>query len=703
MDSSDEDTIASAHAQLLALVGKPKAVKKRSKVTRKEPVYSSEDEETRIELKKELMQAIGGSKKRKRQHSHNTHDNSGEETKKVKKEEGDGEEAEYADVGENDRDAGVDNKSLYLKHALTAEDLLHLRDGKSTLTGSFPSLGSSARGSFYKRVVKVNATEKMIKDNQQESVKLSKVKSKSIEEFLVSACDVIPFLAKNLAKLVDEYLAECKAPKSLATNFMDLVFNNYSVMNMASTRTQHPKLYKLVYVGHVINVVLKSKMRIGEHQNLLKKMTEIEREQADMRDRGVVRPHVLVMLPMRKDAHELMFIMLKVLEGDDRTLMVDNKKKFCDEYEQLELDEQIDIDTYQKKPDDYKKLFTGLKTDDFRFGMTLTKNNVRFFSAFNSSDVIIGSPAGLRMVIGTEGESHHQFDFLASMQLVVADGVDVFQQQSWENLLHVYKHLHMQPKEMKCDIFRVYEWALEGHAKHYCQHIGLSEVCNIQAVSLLRGYCKNYKGLVQVRPIASRGTISLIPKAIAQEYHQVRSKSLAELSDSRFKFYVDNIFKKIIKEKMMQVLVYIPDYFDFVRVRNYMRKKHKDAEGLKFRYISEYAEPKEAGKARRKFVAGEVSVLLYTERYHFYNRPYVKGIQHLIFYDLPTYPHYYNELVNMMKMTCADGVSDPSVLVMYSPRNRYKLEGVLGEPTTKKMVNSDQDLLLFLMDAPKKR
>ena len=54
----------------------------------------------------------------------------------------------------------------------------------------------------------------------------------------------------------------------------------------------------------------------------------------------------------------------------------------------------------------------------------MSKKQLKLYTEFYSSDVIIASPLGLRMVIGSEGEDEKKdFDFLASIEVLVLDQV----------------------------------------------------------------------------------------------------------------------------------------------------------------------------------------------------------------------------------------------------------------------------------------
>lgn len=55
-------------------------------------------------------------------------------------------------------------------------------------------------------------------------------------------------------------------------------------------------------------------------------------------------------------------------------------------------------------------------------------------------------------------------------------------------------------------------------------------------------------------------------------------------------------------------------------------------------------------RARDMFFHGDAHFVLYTERYHFFNRIRIKGIRHIIFYQPPNFPHFYYEMCNLMQV-----------------------------------------------------
>lgn len=56
-------------------------------------------------------------------------------------------------------------------------------------------------------------------------------------------------------------------------------------------------------------------------------------------------------------------------------------------------------------------------------------HRIYFYRFAVQSDIIIASPLGLRMVVGTDGDKGRDWDFLSSIEMVVMDQADVFSMQ----------------------------------------------------------------------------------------------------------------------------------------------------------------------------------------------------------------------------------------------------------------------------------
>jgi hypothetical protein len=65
--------------------------------------------------------------------------------------------------------------------------------------------------------------------------------------------------------------------------------------------------------------------------------------------------------------------------------------------------------------------------------------------------------------------------------------------------------------------------------------------------------------------------------------------SVAQIADERFEFFTKKILQQYRDAIMSHVLIYIPSYFDYVRLRNYFRR-----EGLSFVQICEYSKVRDS-------------------------------------------------------------------------------------------------------------
>ena len=79
-------------------------------------------------------------------------------------------------------------------------------------------------------------------------------------------------------------------------------------------------------------------------------------------------------------------------------------------------------------------MFAGNIDDCFRLGMSVKKTNLKLYTPFYSSDIIIASPLGLRTVVGVEGDKKRDYDMLSSIEVVIVDQADVMLMQNWEHL-----------------------------------------------------------------------------------------------------------------------------------------------------------------------------------------------------------------------------------------------------------------------------
>lgn len=69
-------------------------------------------------------------------------------------------------------------------------------------------------------------------------------------------------------------------------------------------------------------------------------------------------------------------------------------------------------------------------------------------------------------------------------------------------------------------------------------------------------------------------------------------------------------------------MIFVRSYFDFVRLRNFLKD-----EGASFVGLCEYTKHSDVSRGRSNFFHGRRRIMLYTERAHFYHRYRLRGVK----------------------------------------------------------------------------
>uniref|UniRef100_A0A673BYI0 U3 small nucleolar RNA-associated protein 25 homolog n=1 Tax=Sphaeramia orbicularis TaxID=375764 RepID=A0A673BYI0_9TELE len=445
------------------------------------------------------------------------------------------------------------------------------------------------------------------------------------------------------------------------------------------------------YCVHVLNHVLKANSQVLAHNGQLREQKTRPKggsePQDEPRDQGLTRPKVLILVPFRGGALRVVQTLISLLETKGKKIVVNNKKRFKEEFGEEEDDKPPNL----KRPDDYHSIFSGNVDDHFRIGVSIVRSSMQLYSPFYSSDIIIASPLGLRMVLGAEGDKKRDFDFLSSIELMVVDQADVFLMQNWEHVLHVMKHMNLQPLDSHgVDFSRVRMWNLNNWAKHYRQTLIFSSIQDPQINNIFSKHCTNYRGQIATKNMPKVGSICQVLVQLPHVFQMFPSDSFMN-QDARFQFFVDKVLPQYRDSVMSHTLIYIPSYFDYVRLRNYMKK-----EEMNFVSICEYSSKSEVSRARHFFQKGGKQFLLFTERFHFYKRYTIKGIQNLIFYGLPSYPHFYSEVCNMLAEGGQGEEASWTCTALYSRYDAHKLAAISGAQRAGQMLSSHKTVHLFV-------
>jgi hypothetical protein len=440
----------------------------------------------------------------------------------------------------------------------------------------------------------------------------------------------------------------------------------------------------------------------------------------EFRDQGLSRCKVLVILPTRSCAERYVQTILSLLPRAVKT--VHNKKRFDIEYglpevahdaegtvdEKLVETERSQTRDGRRRAEDWIELFARNDNDCFTLGMAFSRKEVKMYSDFNSSDLIVASPLGLRVAMGAEGEEEKKTidaDFLASIELLVIDQAEAFEMQNWEHLRSIMKRLNCMPRNERAqavDFSRVRELDLLNLGRFHRQSIVLSAHRMPALAALCKQRCHNTSGVLRVRRRSYSGSIQSVVPKVRQIFRRIDCSSLASADDDRFDFFVRNMFPRLrricrgldaeeehmfARESEQGTIIFVPSYFDFLRLRNLFV-----SDGLDPALCCEYTQPKDQTRNRSMFFHGRKRIMLYTERNHFYHRFRIRGARHIIFYGPPAHAQFYPDMLNVLstsgsKMSAAgDSAADPSVTILFTKFDALRTERIVGTDRVKRMV-----------------
>ena len=450
-------------------------------------------------------------------------------------------------------------------------------------------------------------------------------------------------------------------------NYQDLLFSERSYNNAEDLR-------KLTCL-HLLNHITKTRDRVIKNNARLSK--DISDGDLELRDQGFTRPKVLVIVPTRQSCVRYIDTIVSMWEPEQQ----ENRKRFQDSYAQAEDNFSDD------RPADFRELFGGNDDDMFRLGVKFTRKAIKYFAQFYNSDIIFASPLGLRMALGAEDVKKQDHDFLSSIEVLIVDQAEALHMQNWEHVEYVLGHLNLQPKEAHgCNFSRVRNWYLDGHAKHLRQTVLLSAFNFPSLNRLYNSSMLNVAGKFKFSK-PHDGVMLELGIALKQTFSRYDSINPISDPDDRFNYFTSTIVPSVTKysesgaRSGQGVLVYVPLYADFVRVRNYLASS-SSTQNISFGSISEYTTVRDAARARSHFFTGRHSVLLYTERAHHFRRYHLRGVKKVVMYELPDNPTFYREVVGgFLSASIAEAkveISEASVRSLFSRLDVFKLERIVG-------------------------
>ena len=467
---------------------------------------------------------------------------------------------------------------------------------------------------------------------------------------------------------------------SIFSSYKDLVWNERTHQNGEDLRFS--------YTAHALNHVLKTRTKILNNNQKHEKRDDNDEA---LRDQGLCRPKVLIVVPFRESCRRVVNLMEKMLFPQSKG-NVANKKKFAVDYP--------DIETARKnKSDEYYETFAGDINDSFKLGLAVTKKTLKLFTDFYNSDIIIASPLGLRLTLGAEGDQVRNYDFLNSIEVMIFDQAEIFKMQNWDHIYGLLDDIHKQPQESRgVDYSRVRLWTLDGLNKYYRQSLLFSGTPCPDMNAIYNRHCFNYFGKARViNPVVS-GAISKVISEVPLVFHRVDSSSPKNAVDERFRYLKNLINSQYMKDDMDHVMVFFSSYADFVKARNWFKKSDLD-----YAVVSEYTKDNKTAKARDDFYHNSVHFLLYTERAHFYRRFSIKGVRHLIFHQMPLIPGLMTDLCNLQQEQFQNkrggSGANMSCTVLYTKYDVIRLAQCCGTDRAAAMVNSSKQKHAFTLSS----
>jgi U3 small nucleolar RNA-associated protein 25 len=326
--------------------------------------------------------------------------------------------------------------------------------------------------------------------------------------------------------------------------------------------------------------------------------------ESNLQDQGYTRPRILILCPFRSSARRIVEGMISFM-GENTS--VTGHEKFMDEFGNPDgdadsgasddgsesasrVDDGVSVatrggtDGNRRKPRDWRALFNDNIDDDFKMGIQVTPGqgkgsgvakgvNLKLFSDFFLSDIIIASPLGLRLVVNAK--DNLTFDFLSSLEVVLLHQTDVMYMQNWDHVDFIVSKLNCTPKtNHDTDFMRVRPYFLEGRASRHRQFLMTSNFNEPMIWSMFRERAQSVIGHIRFKKSwGDVGCLGAVATRVRQIFHLIPCPSAVDDEDVRFDFFKKNILAPMLRLDQKRTLIITPSYLSFVRVRNELMKQ----------------------------------------------------------------------------------------------------------------------------------
>lgn len=414
-----------------------------------------------------------------------------------------------------------------------------------------------------------------------------------------------------------------------------------------------------------------------------------EEDEQKFRDRNFGNTRILVLLPMRNSAHRFVKD-LCLLTGTDW-----DSFQHCSSFDSdfSEMDEVKDP-TFHRRPLDFQRQFDGNINDTFCFGAKVDKEkaaknlnklkqlkqqtqqhqqrqqqqqdagegeekkllqkrsefSLQVYVPFLDCDMIVASPLGLRKRLEKDGNLSVA---LSSIEVVVIDEAHVMLMQSWSHVdacLALLNKLPTTTTEGLNDMTRIYSWALDGQSRRHRQTLLISAFSHAAFPRTMRESCCNNSGRAVLARSISVGAVSATPVGLRQHFLRLRDvASVEQVDEARFNYFTKSWFPTKIQplmEQNVRTILYVPSYFDFARLKAWLDDQHRGSVAV----LCEHSTQKEQRQALGQFTDQERCLLLFTERFYYFRRYFVKQADAVFFYSPPLVDFFYSDVVSRLNV-----------------------------------------------------
>ncbi|KAL0227758.1 hypothetical protein RCL1_003901 [Eukaryota sp. TZLM3-RCL] len=424
---------------------------------------------------------------------------------------------------------------------------------------------------------------------------------------------------------------------------------------------------------HVINHVISLQNRVDNHNSKLKSP---EVNAFSFKDQGFSRPAVIILCPFRYNAYKTVKILTKYYPHNKE---IANSSRFEEQFG-VEGSQDGVGEPLAHKSIDWNTTFTGNIDDCFVLPLSFSKKQIKLFSPFSKTDVIIASPLGIQMILKKE----HDAGFLSSISLFIADQCDVIFHQNWENLVEIFGKLNVLPSKIEStfDISRLWPCFQENCAR-LCRQVVLFSEFNFPFLQSLFKNNPNIDGKILIEKLVVP-TMNLVSSSVSQSFSKISSNSKISDFDTRVKILIATVLPRLLANGQ-HVLLYVPDYLNFPPLREALKK-----EGIYYVSACEYDKKSDVDRARSNFAKEKDSILfLLSGRFYFFKRFNVIGATHVVFFAPPFYSNFYSNILNSHK--------DVASTVIFSKYDFLFLSRIVGLESAQAMLSSERNY--FIIDS----